>query len=177
MKICVDQSFQNFLAINKIDLPFLLAEAQLPNLSWQDVLHIDEAQYFQFQEVLSRHLSDEQILMVSDIDNLKLFKPAIFAALSADNGLQALYRFSKYKAIVAPIIIDITERKDIVTVRIKPQTPKYTFPYFSVVNELSFMLGIIRTGTNEQIIPVQIQQPYTLGDKILDYFKVPLKKS
>lgn len=177
MKICVDQNFQRFLTNHEIDLAALLAEAQIPNLLSQNIIYLDEAQYFQFKAVLSRHLSDEQMLMLSDIDRLKLFKPAIFAALSAANGLQALYRFSKYKAIFAPISIDIIEAKDMVTVRIKPQIAKYEFSYFSVVNELCFMLGIIRTGTNELIIPAQIQQPYQLGDKILDYLKAPPENS
>lgn len=177
MKICVDQNFQRFLTKNKIDLATLLAEAKIPNLLWQGVVHLDEAQYFKFKEVLSHHLSDEQMLMVSDIENLKLFKPAVFAALSAANGLQALHRFSKYKTIFAPIAIDIIQDKNKVTVHIKPQTSHYHLSYFSVVNELCFILGIIRTGTNELIVPDQIQQPYQLGDKILEYFKTPSKNS
>lgn len=177
MKITLDQSFQRFLATNKIDLESLLAAAQIPNLLWQDVLQLDEVQYFHFQEALSYHLSDEQILMMSDIAKIQLFMPAFFAALSASNGLQALYRFSKYKAIVGPILIDVLEENEIVTVKISPQTSDYKLSYFSVVNELGLILSIIRTGTNHFIIPRQVQQPFDLGKKVRDYFKAPLEKS
>lgn len=177
MKIALDRGFQQFLAMNKIDFESLLAEAKIPNLLWQEVLQLDEEQYFHLQEVLSRHLSDEQILMVSNIEKIQLFMPAFFAALSASNGLQALYRFSKYKAIVGPISIDITEKKQIVTVKISPQTSYYKLSYFSVVNELSLILSILRTGSNRFIIPVQVQQPFNLGEKIRDHFNTTLEKS
>ncbi|QQC73333.1 hypothetical protein I6I20_00705 [Lactococcus garvieae] len=71
MKIALDRGFQQFLAMNKIDFESLLAEAKIPNLLWQEVLQLDEEQYFHLQEVLSRHLSDEQILMVSNIEKIQ----------------------------------------------------------------------------------------------------------
>lgn len=177
MKISLDHGFQQFLELNNINFADILEEAQVPNLLWKEELNLEEDQYFRLQEVLAKHLSDEQILLLSDISKIQLFMPAFFASLAASNGLQALHRFAKYKQIVGPIKIDVVEDEDKVYVELAPQSMRYNFSYFSVANELSLILSILRTGSAQKIVPVKITEPFELGEAILDNFGAKVQKS
>lgn len=175
MKINIERSFQQYLEMNGIDVAMLLGEAKIPNLLWKEELKLDEDQFFRLQEVLGHYLTDKQILAISDIKSLQLFMPALFAALSALDGLQALHRFARYKSLVGPVKIDIIEEKDSIQVSLSPASANYQFSYFSVVNELSLILSILRTGTGKEIAPITIKQPYSVGQDILEFWNAPVE--
>ena len=73
MKISIDQQFQNFLELHHLDLNLLLEEAQIPNLLWKAEIVLTNQQFYKFQEVLSKRLTDEQLLLISDVQNFGLF--------------------------------------------------------------------------------------------------------
>ncbi|WP_230317888.1 hypothetical protein [Lactococcus lactis] len=78
MKISIDQQFQNFLELHHLDLNLLLEEAQIPNLLWKEEIVLTNQQFYKFQEVLSKRLTDEQLLLISDVQNFGLFMPIFF---------------------------------------------------------------------------------------------------
>ena len=42
---------------------------------------------------MDKYVTDEQILVFSDVKNINMFIPPIFAALSAENGIAAIRTF------------------------------------------------------------------------------------
>ena len=54
-------------------------------------------------------ITDEQISAISNIDNLNVFIPSFFAALSSKNGLEGLKRLAKYKKLIGPVSLEIKE--------------------------------------------------------------------
>ncbi|WP_231740722.1 hypothetical protein [Lactococcus lactis] len=76
MKISIDQQFQNFLELHHLDLNLLLEEAQIPNLLWKEEIVLTNQQFYKFQEVLSKKLTDEQLLLISDVKILDYLCPS-----------------------------------------------------------------------------------------------------
>ena len=159
MKISIDQQFQNFLELHHLDLNLLLEEAQIPNLLWKEEIVLTNQQFYKFQEVLSKKLTDEQLLLISDVQNFGLFMPIFFVALSSANGLQAIKRLAKYKNIIAPVELnDISEIQNL--------------SRFSLFNEQLIILSILRTGTGQNIIPEKVISPYPFSSSILEVFGI-----
>lgn len=78
-------------------LEHLLQQANIPNLLWKEELVVNEQQYYNLLQVFNQYVSDQQILAFSEIENINIFMSPIYAALSAENGMEALKRFISYK--------------------------------------------------------------------------------
>lgn len=163
MKIAIDKSFQEFLEVNCLDLNLILEEANIPNLLWKEELVLSDNEFYRFQEVLSQKITDEQLLLLSDVKQVKLFMPIFFAALSSSNGLQAIKRLAKYKRLISPVDIEIQQIKDVVEISINELSDTQKLSRFSLLNEQFIMLSILRTGSGQNIIPIKIKGPFPLS--------------
>lgn len=172
MKISIDQQFQNFLELHHLDLNLLLEEAQIPNLLWKEEIVLTNQQFYKFQEVLSKKLTDEQLLLISDVQNFGLFMPIFFVALSSANGLQAIKRLAKYKNIIAPVEIKVSIQENHVQVELNDISEIQNLSRFSLFNEQLIILSILRTGTGQNIIPEKVISPYPFSSSILEVFGI-----
>ena len=82
------------------------------------------------------------------------FSPLLFAALCSPNLVVAARRIATYKALVAPIRFDLTERGDRVTVEMTWLDPPPRPPTSLVMMELLFCVALARIGTREPVRPV-----------------------
>ncbi|MDT3994316.1 AraC family transcriptional regulator [Mammaliicoccus fleurettii] len=72
---------------------------------------------------MDKYVTYEQTLVFSDVKNINMFLPPIFAPLSAENGTDALERLSKYKQLIGPINFEITQHVQTVAIH-------FSFLYF-----------------------------------------------
>ncbi|HBK45472.1 MAG TPA: AraC family transcriptional regulator [Xanthomonadaceae bacterium] len=84
------------------------------------------------------------------------FSPPLFAALCSPNLLVAAQRIARYKALIAPIRLDVTEAGDRVTVELTWLDGPLAPPVSLVVMELLFCVTLARMGTREPVRPVEI---------------------
>ncbi|RZI49520.1 AraC family transcriptional regulator [Lactococcus kimchii] len=175
MKIVIDQQFQDFLEYNQLDLGNLLEKSNIPNLLWKEELTLGDDEFHRFQEILSSELTDDQLILLSDVQKIGLFMPVFFVALSSSNGLQAIQRLAKYKKLIAPVNIKITTSDDEVLISIGGTTPNKQLSRFSLFNEQLVILSILRAGSGQTIVPKRIEAPYPSSQSLSEVFGAPVK--
>ncbi|WP_165209298.1 helix-turn-helix transcriptional regulator [Streptococcus tangpeifui] len=163
MKLIITKQFQIFLKELGIDIRLILQKAQLPNKLWQEELTYSAQDYYHFIATLDKQITDEALLALSNIDNIKMFVPALFAALSSPDGLTALQRFSKYKSLIGPVKVEIHERDDEVAVSYAYLSLHSPLPRMLLLQEQLLLLSILRTGTGASVLPRRVSSPYDYG--------------
>ncbi|EHI75478.1 transcriptional regulator [Streptococcus criceti] len=163
MKLIITKQFQIFLKELGIDVRLILQRAQLPNQLWQEELTYSAQDYYRFIATLDKQITDEALLALSNIDNIKMFVPAFFAALSSPDGLTALQRFSKYKSLIGPVKVEIHEKDDEVAVNYAYQSSQLPLPRMLLLQEQLLLLSILRTGTGASVLPRRVSSPYDYG--------------
>lgn len=97
MKLTITKQYQEFLKSIGLDFQTLLDVAQLPDGTWKEDLNLSTLDYYHLLLAFDKILTDEQILAMSHLQNIQMFMPPFFAALSSKNGLAAIEHFAKYK--------------------------------------------------------------------------------
>lgn len=170
MKLTISREFQEFA--QKIGLSFeqFLAEANIPNYLLKEELTVTNEQYYRLLQIMDKYVADEQTLIFSNVKNIKMFMPPIFAALSAKNGVAALERLSKYKKLIGPINFEIMQHDQTVAIHFSYIYPEQVLPKFAVLNEQLLVLSLLRTGTGKEINPIAISSPYHYSSTVLKTF-------
>lgn len=166
MKITITQQFQDYLSGLGLNLQTVLEELHLPDQTWREEFHMTARDYHALLMILDSNLTDEQIVAVSDIANIQMFMPPFFAALSSKDGLSAIKHFSTYKKISGPVIVGMDEFEDLVRVRFRFDYPDHDLPRFALINEQLLILSMLRTGTGQHLIPIQLTTPFVYGEQI-----------
>ena len=91
------KQFQNFLKSIGLSMENILEKAGIPNILWKEEIQFSTEEYYLFLKEIDEVITDEQILAISNIDNLNMFIPSFFAALSSKNGQKKQYRSIKKK--------------------------------------------------------------------------------
>ncbi len=172
MKITITHQFQDYLAKLGLDMTAVLEEMGCPDQTWREDFDLTELDYHALLMTLDRHLSDEQIIAISDIKNIQMFLPPFFAALSSKNGLAAIKHFAKYKKISGPILVHIDEFEDLVRVRFRFDYPEHDLPRFATLDEQLLLLSMVRTGTGEWIVLVQVTSPFEYSQQVIEVLGV-----
>ena len=172
MKITITHQFQDFLSSIGLDLRALLQEAGVADLTWQEEISLSVLDYHSLLLALDHHLTDEQVLVLSDIRAIQMFMPPFFAALSAKNGLAAIQHFAKYKKISGPVVVSIDEFEDLVRVQFRFDYPEHDLPRIALLNEQLLLLSMVRTGLGQDIVPVQVTSSFVYGSDISEVFGV-----
>lgn len=64
----------------------ILEQAGILNILWKEEIQFSTEEYYLFLKEIDEVITDEQILAISNIDNLNVFIRSFFAALSSRNG-------------------------------------------------------------------------------------------
>ena len=73
----------------------ILEKAGIPNILWKEEIQFSTEEYYLFLKEIEEVITDEQILVISNVDNLNMFIPSFFAALSSKNGLERYKKAGK----------------------------------------------------------------------------------
>lgn len=177
MKIRLGDEFQQINQKIGVPMKKILERAGVPNVTWQEKIDLTSVHYYRLMEEFDQIVTDEQLVAFSDVKNLQQFLPPIYAALSAKNGLEAIRRLSEYKQVIGPIKLELTTKKDVVSIRIHYIDPNQPMPRFSVLNEQLLLISLLRTGTGKQIKPQKIASNFEYGNKLTELIGIKPQQS
>ncbi len=106
------------------------------------------------------------------------FSAPLFAALCSPNGLVALQRIARYKALVAPMRLDIRPARDRVSVDLVWLDHASAPPLSLVLTELLFVVALLRMGTREAVQPLAVitRTPPKESSAYARFLGVPVEK-
>lgn len=177
MKLTITKQFQEFILNLGLSLEDLLQKAGIPNLLWKEELVVNEQQYYRLLQEFNTHITNEQLLAFSEVKNINMFMPPIFAALSAKNGMEALERFITYKKLIGPVSVDMQILEDTVRIHFSFVYPEQELPRFALLNEQLLLISLLRTGSGKEIIPLLVSSPFDYGKQIKKYIGILPEKS
>lgn len=84
------------------------------------------------------------------------FSPPLFAALCSPNLVVATQRIARYKTLIGPMRLDVTQARDTVAIDLTWLDAPLSPPVSLVVMELLFCVSLARMGTREPVRPVEV---------------------
>ena len=169
MKLDLNQRFMDMFQQLGLSFTTIQQKAKLPMNAGKEV-DLDDNQYVQIMQVLDQERDDQQLLQLSNINNLQQFVPSFYASLASPDGMTALERFARYKKLVGPVDIDLKESAQEVSLSFTYQVE--TIPRFMLLNEQLLVISLLRIGSGQEIRPRVISGPYKYGPVVEEYLGV-----
>lgn len=169
MKLDLNQQFMDMFQQLGLSFTTIQQKAKLPMNAGKEV-DLDDNQYVQIMQVLDQELDDQQLLQLSNINNLQQFVPSFYASLASPDGMTALERFARYKKLVGPVDIDLKESAQEVSLSFTYQVE--AIPRFMLLNEQLLVISLLRIGSGQEIRPRVISGPYKYGPVVEEYLGV-----
>ena len=176
MKITMPKQFQDFLRSIGLLIENILEQARIPNILWKEEIQLSTEEYCLFLKEIDEVITDEQILAISNIDNLNVFIPSFFAALSSKNGLEGIKRLAKYKKLIGPVFLEIKEFEEIVQVQYFFEQREKELPRFAVLNEQLLLMNLLSKGIGKGIIPISVTSPFEYGEFLSKEMNITVNK-
>ena len=177
MKITMPKQFQDFLRSIGLSIENILEQTGIPNILWKEEIQFSTEEYYLFLKKIDEVITDEQISAISNIDNLNVFIPSFFAALSSKNGLEGLKRLAKYKKLIGPVSLEIKEFEEIVQVQYFFEQREKQLPRFAVLNEQLMLINLLNKGIGKEISPVSVTSPFEYGELLKKEINTTINKA
>ena len=171
------KQFQDFLKGIGFSIENILEQAGIPNILWKEEIQLSTEEYYLFLKKIDEVITDEQISAISNIDNLNVFIPSFFAALSSKNGLEGLKRLAKYKKLIGPVLLEIKEFKEIVQVQYFFEQREKELPRFAVLNEQLMLINLLNKGIWKEILPVSVTSHFEYGELLTKEINATINKA
>ena len=176
MKITMPKQFQDFLKSIGLSIENILEQVGIPNILWKEEIQLSTEEYYLFLKKIDEVITDEQISAISNIDNLNVFIPSFFAALSSKNGLEGLKRLAKYKKLIGLVSLEIKEFEEIVQVQYFFEQKEKQLPRFAVLNEQLLLMNLLNKGIGKGIIPISVTSPFEYGEFLSKEMNITVNK-
>lgn len=176
MKIIMPKQFQDFLRSIGLSIENILEQTGIPNILWKEEIQFSTEEYYLFLKKIDEVITDEQISAISNIDNLNVFIPSFFAALSSKNGLEGLKRLAKYKKLIGLVSLEIKEFEEIVQVQYFFEQKEKQLPRFAVLNEQLLLMNLLNKGIGKGIIPISVTSPFEYGEFLSKEMNITVNK-
>ena len=176
MKLTVPKQFQDFLKSIGMSIENILEKAGIPNILWKEEIQFSTEEYYLFLKEIDEVITDEQILAISNIDNLNMFIPSFFAALSSKNGLEGIKRLAKYKKLIGPVFLEIKEFEEIVQVQYFFEQKEKELPRFAILNEQLLLMNLLNKGIGKGIMPISVTSPFEYGKFLSKEMNITVNK-
>ena len=170
------KQFQDFLRSIGLSIENILEQAGISNILWKEEIQLSTEEYYLFLKKIDEVITDEQISAISNIDNLNVFIPSFFAALSSKNGLEGLKRLAKYKKLIGPVFLEIKEFEEIVQVQYFFEQREKELPRFAVLNEQLLLIDLLSKGIGQKIIPISVTSPFEYGELLSKHINIAVNK-
>ena len=171
------KQFQDFLRSIGLSIENILEQTGIPNILWKEEIQLSTEEYYLFLKKIDEVITDEQISAISNIDNLNVFIPSFFAALSSKNGLEGLKRLAKYKKLIGPVSLEIKEFEEIVQVQYFFEQREKELPRFAVLNEQLMLINLLNKGIGKRISPVSVTSPFEYGELLTKEINAMINKA
>ena len=176
MKLTIPKQFQDFLKSIGMSMENILEKAGIPNILWKEEIQFYTEEYYLFLKEIDEVITDEQILAISNVDNLNMFIPSFFAALSSKNGLEGIKRLAKYKKLIGPVFLEIKEFEEIVQVQYFFEQREKELPRFAVLNEQLLLMNLLNKGIGKGIMPISVTSPFEYGEFLSKEMNITVNK-
>ena len=144
---------------------------------WKEEIQLSTEEYYLFLKKIDEVITDEQISAISNIDNLNVFIPSFFAALSSKNGLEGLKRLAKYKKLIGSVSLEIKEFEEIVQVQYFFEQREKELPRFAVLNEQLMLINLLNKGIGKRISPVSVTSPFEYVELLTKEINATINKA
>ena len=171
------KQFQDFLRSIGLSIENILEQTGIPNILWKEEIQFSTEEYYLFLKKIDEVITDEQISAISNIDNLNVFIPSFFAALSSKNGLEGLKRLAKYKKLIGPVSLEIKEFEEIVQFQYFFEQREKELPRFAVLNEQLMLINLLNKGIGKRISPVSVTSPFEYGELLTKEINAMINKA
>ncbi len=157
-KFILEPGWKVFLKDSEINQREILKRAGLPgDLFNRQEVSLSTQDYFRLWNSIEKTANDPDFIFnIPSRTPVESFHPAFFAALCCPNLNIALKRLSKFKCLISPITLDITENNETTTATVDCQDKEYPIPPSLIIAELIYIVNIVRIATREEIKPVAI---------------------
>jgi AraC-like DNA-binding protein len=127
------------------------------DLLHQPAVRLSPDDYYRFWDSLEAETGDPLFpIRLCEAIRSESFSPPLFAALCSPSLVVAAQRIAKYKPLVGPLRIDVTETRSAVTLELSWLDAPLTPPVSLVVTELLFLVSLARMGTREAVRPTEV---------------------
>ena len=136
----------------------LLRRARLPeDLFSRAEVGLSTEEYFRFWTSLEAEVGDPVFpLRIAEVVTTESFLPPLFAALCSPNLIVAAQRISRYKRLIAPMALHVTERRAGLELAFEWLDASVAPPQSLVAAELAFIVRLARIATREQVRPLEV---------------------
>lgn len=160
MQITITTQFQQFLQTVGLDLTQVLRSAGLISQFHDEDLTVTPLEYYRLTVALDEAITDTQLLAISDVRQIQLFMPPVFAALSAHDGVTALHRFTQFKQLIGPVTATTEDHGNTVSVHFDFVYPQQAQTRFALLLEQYLLVSLLRTGSGYPIQPLLTAGPF-----------------
>jgi AraC-like DNA-binding protein len=123
----------------------------------QPSVRLASADYYRLWASVEAETADPLLaIRVCQAVRSESFSPPLFAALCSPNLVVAAQRIAQYKALVAPIRLEIAHGRDVVAIELSWLDAPLSPPVSLVMMELLFGVQLARIGTREPVRPVEV---------------------
>lgn len=153
----IDKNYAAYLENMDLSVEEILKKAMLPeDLFARKTQVLTTAEYFRFMQAIDELSGDEKMpVNLASADGIEAFSPPIFAAYCSRNALVCLKRLEKYKALIGPLLYQVEETGNEVSVGIFSADEELELPEILTGIEFVFITGLIRKAVKENITPVK----------------------
>lgn len=157
----------------------ILRRVGLPDdLLWQRTARLAPVDFYRLWDEVSLSLGPDAIaLWVCGAVRAEAFAPALFASLCSPNLIVALERLARFKALVAPIRLEVIETDGGVTARVHWPPGEMQPPASLVHTELMLLVMLARVGTRHTVSPVRVHTATTppTGSSYAEFLGTPMR--
>lgn len=153
-----------------LDLELILKTVGVPYRAAKDKkFQLSSSQYKALVLEMDQHIDEAFIVGISKVDGTSSFNPEFFAGLCAANGFECIKRISKFKKIIAPVVMAIEEDEHSLSISYHYHDGD-SIPKMMLLHAQISILSILRKGTGHDMLPTKIISPYDYPKEALDYF-------
>ncbi|MBF7139431.1 helix-turn-helix transcriptional regulator [Pediococcus pentosaceus] len=168
-KFIVNGQYQQLLKQNGFDIGKVLKAAKLPeNLFAHEQIRVTEQEYYTLMNVIANQTTDQQTLLnLSTFNGIETFSPPIFAAYCSENGMKFIERLGQYKQLIEPIVYQINQSEDTITVTLKSLNGQVIDSKFFVISEFIFLVNLISKATEIKVKPLKVTSTFMDFEPVL----------
>lgn len=137
-------------------------------------------QYFRLWQALEASAETPILpLLVGQAISVEAFDPPIFASLCSPDLNMAMQRLATFKKLVGPMMLSVDVGPMKTSITVEYYGSEETIPQSLAMTELVFLTQLVRLGTRQRVIPLEVMLPKipaNLGQYV-DYFGVSPQKS
>lgn len=177
----LDTTWRTLLKDLGIPAADVLRQAGLPDdLLLSPTVRLSSAEYYRLWNAIECATTGMPLpIRVLDAIKAETFSPLLFAALCSPNLVTALQRVAKYKGLIGPMDLVITENQDRVTVAFRWLDTPHRPPDSLILMELLFVVALARMGTRHPIRPLAVTTSVCPTDAgaYEEFLRIPISPS